>query len=470
MDVTKEKEQKLKFGKKLSWATGGMADCLMSSAIFPLAMPIYNIALGVSPVLIGYAMAIPRIWDAFADPLVGNISDNTNTRLGRRRPYIFMGAILAGILFALIWTPPTGLSEFSLFLYFLILSTLFFTAYSVFTIPWNALGYELSKDYNERTNVMAYRGFLASLASALLMPWPYKLCFMKLFGTVNEIQGVRVVGIIYGSMMILLGIIPAIFCKEQISFNYQKKLPLFKSLKETFKNKAFVILSCIMACVIIGVFLVSPLQTYIFIYHVFQGNKVQGANLSAAFQITYNILGMAIMPLIVNYAAKWGKKRVLQIGLLMIMCGYISTSWAFNSRYPYLALVICIFNSPGLACVSVLSSSMLADICDVDELNTGLRREGMYGGIFSWIFKVGMGAVIAISGIAVSLSGFDAALGANQKPQAIFNLRCYYAIAPVLILLIAFLLTFLFPITEKQMRQIRNVLNKGSLSNTINNR
>jgi GPH family glycoside/pentoside/hexuronide:cation symporter len=110
---------------------------------------------------------------------------------------------------------------------------------------------------------------------------------------------------------------------------------------------------------------------------------------------------------------------------------------------------------------------MLADICDIDELNTGFRREGMYGGIFSWIFKIGMGAVIAISGVAVSLSGFDAALGINQKPQAIFYLRCYYAIAPIVILIIAFSLTFLFPITEKQMRQIRDVLDKRNLNKTM---
>jgi GPH family glycoside/pentoside/hexuronide:cation symporter len=467
MNVTNEKEQKLTFGKKLSWGIGGMADCIMSSAIFPLAMPIYNIALGVSPVLIGYAMAIPRIWDAFADPLIGNISDNTNTRFGRRRPYIFVGALLTGILFALIWMPPVNSSKLGLFFYFIVLSTLFFSAYATFTIPWNALGYELSTDYNERTKVMAYRGFLASLAGAIIMPWPYKLCFMKLFGSTNEIQGVRIVGVIYGSMMILLGILPAIFCRERNPGYCQKKLSLQQSLKETFKNKTFVILSSIMACVIIGVFLVSPLQAYIFIFHIYKGCKAQGATLSAIFLATYNIVGMAMMPLLVYCASKWGKRRLLQIGLLMIICGYLSTPWTYNSKYPYLTLIVCFFHSPGIACISVLSSSMLADICDIDELNTGFRREGMYGGIFSWIFKVGMGAVIAMSGIAVSLSGFDAALGINQKPQAIFYLRCYYAISPIVFLTIAFLLTYLYPITEKQMRQTRDILDKRNLNKTM---
>lgn len=145
--------------RKIAWGTGTIADTLMANGINGLALPIYSIALGVSPGLTGLAVGIPRAWDATTDPLMGNISDNTCCKFGRRRPYIALGAILGEILFAILWMPPAMLGKTGLFIYFLLVAIHFFAAYTIYVVPQSALGFELSIDYNERTRVMAYRAF-----------------------------------------------------------------------------------------------------------------------------------------------------------------------------------------------------------------------------------------------------------------------------------------------------------------------
>ena len=118
---------------------------------------VLNLGLGMNPALVGLLGALPRLTDAITDPLMGYISDNTRSRWGRRRPYIFCGAILVGIVFALLWQLPDNRSENYYFWYFLIGSFLFYLAYTVFVTPWVALGYELTPDYHERTRLMGFR-------------------------------------------------------------------------------------------------------------------------------------------------------------------------------------------------------------------------------------------------------------------------------------------------------------------------
>src|SRR3989339_354745 len=115
----------LKRSIKLAWASGSLANVMMGNVINYLAYPIYVIGLGVSPVFLGWAMGIPRIWDAITDPVMGHISDNTRSRWGRRRPYILIGAILSGVVFALLWMPPVK-SGVTFIGYYLFVTTIFF--------------------------------------------------------------------------------------------------------------------------------------------------------------------------------------------------------------------------------------------------------------------------------------------------------------------------------------------------------
>jgi GPH family glycoside/pentoside/hexuronide:cation symporter len=114
--------------------------------------------------------------------------------------------------------------------------------------------------------------------------------------------------------------------------------------------------------------------------------------------------------------------------------------------------------APAMASVWILLGSMLADVCDVDELHTGLRREGMYGAMYSWFVKAGVAAVLAISGFLLKISGVDSNL-ATQAPEAIINIRILFALVPAGFVLISLICTCFYPLSEKRMHEIRAQLN-----------
>ena len=128
-------------------------------AVNSLAFPVYNMILGVSPALIGVALLIPRLWDAFTDPLMGVISDNFHSRWGRRKPFIVIGSIFMGVSFGLLWMAPTEWSETLKIAYFIVFQIFFFTFFTIFYVPYTALTYEMTPDYNERTRVMSVTAF-----------------------------------------------------------------------------------------------------------------------------------------------------------------------------------------------------------------------------------------------------------------------------------------------------------------------
>ena len=210
---TLEKDR-IPFVSKLIYGIGGFVNNLLAAAAGGM-MIVLNLGLGMNPALVGLLGALPRLTDALTDPLMGYISDHTRSRWGRRKPYIFIGAILAGIFFAMLWQLPENQSESFYFWYFLGGSVLFYLGYTIFATPWVALGYELTPDYHERTRLMGVQSFMAQTAY-LIAPW--FLWFMQwdlLFDSLAE--GASWLAIAVGIATIGLGILPAIFLKERFS-------------------------------------------------------------------------------------------------------------------------------------------------------------------------------------------------------------------------------------------------------------
>ncbi len=205
-------EDRISILHKLIYGLGAFVNNILAAAIGGMII-VLNLGFGMSPALVGLLGALPRVTDAVTDPLMGYISDNTKSRWGRRRPYIFVGAILVGVIFAILWQLPDGKSENFYFWYFLGGSLIFYLAYTMFATPWVALGYELTPDYHERTRLMGTQNFVGSIA---YMISPYFLAIMyseRLFDNVTD--GAAGLAIMIAVAVVGIGVLPAIFLRER---------------------------------------------------------------------------------------------------------------------------------------------------------------------------------------------------------------------------------------------------------------
>ena len=238
--------------------------------------------------LIGLAMMIFRIYDAFLDPYMGNLSDNTRTKLGRRRPFLFIGAVLSGLTFPLIWMIPKGLETYVTLGLFLVAAIIFYTSFTIFVVPWETLSAELSPDYNERTSVVSYR-ILAQMLAWGFMGWIYAIINLPIFE--NTLQGMRWTATGIGLLIIVFGLLPAFFCKERFEkiASKQHKIGFLESIKLSLSNKPFRVVLGLLVLMTLGGHLVMTLGQYLNIYYVFDGDK-EKASIVMGYVYTVNMI------------------------------------------------------------------------------------------------------------------------------------------------------------------------------------
>jgi glycoside/pentoside/hexuronide:cation symporter, GPH family len=453
-------EGRVSVKQKIGFGIGSVASVLGSHSISNLAHFVLNIGLGVNPVLVGLAQTIPRIWDAVSDPLVGHLSDNTRSRWGRRRPYIFVGSILTGILFALLWALPEGWSEKAYFAYFLGMSLLYYTALTIFMVPWGALGLEMSRDYHEKTRIQAVANFFGNVG-AIAMPWLFALTQLDVFE--NELQGARVVGIGMGVVLCITGLVPALVCREKerecnISTD---KVRLIEGLRITLTNRIFLLLMISVFLAATSFFIVCTLSPYIIIYHV-MGGDFKAASFFTGINGTAWVVSAIIFVAPVTWAAThFGKKVTFILFLVVNLLGHVSKIWCYNPAHPWLVVIPPALVSAGFVSLWMVGLSMIADICDLDELKTGNHRSGSYQAVYGWIVKTGISVSTLISGILLVKIGFDADLTV-QFAETILWLRVLEAAIPALATAAAIAVITRYPLSESRVYEIREALEQRS--------
>ena len=462
---------RIPFHHKLIYGLGAFVNNLLAAAIGGMVI-VLNLGLGMNPALVGILGALPRLTDAVTDPLMGYISDHTKTRWGRRRPYIFLGAIFAGAAFALLWQLPRGQSEVFYFWFFLIGSLIFYLGYTVFATPWVALGYELTPDYHERTRLMGVQNFIGQLAY-LLSPW--FLLVMQQEGWFDDmVEGAAGLAVAIGLVTVGLGVIPAIFLRERFSAvaaaeSAHKPRPLpgaasrfvhnvldfLQGFVTTLRFTPFLKLCAVTFLVFNGFMLVSSFQFYVIIYYVFGGDQAAGAEYAGYAGTLGAASTFCVIFFVTWLGTRIGKRRALLISIGISMIGYALKWVCYNPEAPWLVLLPAPLLAFGLGGLFTLMPSMIADTVDMDELQTRERREGMYGAIFWWVVKLGMAAAIAAGGFLLNATGFDVARAGDQSQQAIFLMRLFDAFVPLAASGIACWILVTFPITEARAREVR---------------
>ncbi len=463
-------EDRISLAQKSAYAIGMLVNNLQAAAL-PAMVVILNLGLGMDPILVGIIGFAPRIFDAVSDPMMGYISDHTRSRWGRRRPYIFVGAILAGLVFAAMWQLPAGHSESFYFWTFLVASVFYFLTYTIYATPFVAFGFEMTPDYHERTRLQAFANTAGQLAW-VGVPWFYAIMASDLF--TDTVHGARVLAVWVGGSICVLGIIPAIFCREKFASlpdveetgNESSDLrsfwghaeDFFKGVGTTFKCRPFVKLCSATFLVFNGFQLGASFSLYVIIYYVFLGADEKAGALFGWFGTLTAICTLGVIPLTAWISTKIGKRKTFLITISISLVGYAMKWVGYDPDHPYWLLASCPFVAFGTGSLFTLMGSMVADVCDYDELESNERREGVFGAIYWWMVKVGMALAGLLTGVLLKVSGFDVALGAAQSEKTLFLLRVFDVGVPLFTSALAIWVMATYSITEAKAHEIRREL------------
>ena len=468
---------KVPMGQKIAFGFG-----MLANQMFPAVISIFIVVLvqnlGFPGWMWGVVSLVPRLFDAITDPIMGFISDNTKSKWGRRKQYVLLGAVIMGISFIVMWQLYKDNTVDYNFTYFLLWSLVFYVGLTIFSVPYVAMGYEMSNDFHERTNIMAVAQFIGQWAW-VIAPWFWVIMDDKSFFESGEVA-VRELAIWVGIICMIFAMIPAIFIKSKSTLNEKYDSITFKNILkslhtifiinfgQSLKIKAFRKL-CVATFLIFNAFNTVAAFTY-FIIVFFLFNGATGPDGAWWWPTLFGSVGalvttFLVIPVVTQMSKKIGKKKAFIVSQSVSIIGYIMLWFLFIPGKPYLFLFALPFFSFGIGGLFTLMMSMTADVIDLDELNTGKRREGIFGAIYWWMVKFGFGIAGGLSGVIFSVIGWESG-GATQSEEALFGLRLFFSGLPILGTLIAIYIMWDYDLSEEKAGEIRAKLETRKASNT----
>ncbi len=459
---------KVPFGQKVAFGVG-----MLANQMFPAVLGIFMVVLvqdlGFPGWMWGVIYFFPRIFDSITDPIMGFISDNTKSKWGRRRQYVFVGAILMGVAFIVMWQLYRENGVNFNFTYFLLWSFVFYLGLTIFSVPYVAMGYEMSNDFHERTSIMAVAQWIGQWAW-VIAPWFWVIMYDPDWFPTAEVA-TRQLAIWVGIVCMLFAMVPAIFLRSRSTLNEDYAPLNLKSIgkslkeilngfKEAFKLKPFRKL-CIATFLIFNAFnTIAAFSFFIVVYYLFNGD----APAAGVWPTLFGSLGalvttFVVIPIVARMSKSIGKKNAFVLSQSISIVGYIMLWFLFVPGKPWLFIFALPFFSFGIGSLFTLMMSMTSDVIDLDELHSGKRREGIFGAIYWWMVKFGFAIAGGLSGVILSVVGFNADAG-MQAEETLIGLRAFYSGLPILGTSIAILVMRNYDVTEERANEIRAELDR----------
>lgn len=432
---------------KLAFGSGDIGPAIATAIMSFFLLYFLTDVARLSPGAASVILLLTKIWDSINDPIMGMLSDRVHTRWGRRRPWFLFGAIPFGVSFFLLFlVPNTG--DAGKFLYYLVVSLALDTAFTVVNVPYTALTPELSRDYDERTSLNSFR-FSFSIGAGLLAAVLHPV----IVGAVTPVAGEQMGYAVSAAIWAVVCTVPFFFAfwgtYERHTAEEEESMPFLEGLKTTFANRAFRYVTGIYLLSWLVVQTVSTIVIYYLTYWLGQPGLVAPVILA--------VQGSALIWLFIwtSVSRRVGKKGVYYRGMVFwIAVGF--GLFAVQPDWPSWSIIVLgMLAGVGVATAYLVPWAMLPDVIELDELETGKRREGAFYGFFVLLQKLGLALGLFLVGQALQWSGYvtpppGATDPIAQPDNALLVIRLLIGPVPAVILAAGIYLVYRFPITKEQ--------------------
>lgn len=443
----------LPWSVKLAYGVGELAAAVPASLSAFFVLYFFTTVAGLNPALAGSVILIGRLWDAINDPLIGWLSDRTVSPLGRRFPWMLGGVVPMALCALLLWTVPPFASQGSIFAYYVVLSFVAFAAFTAVQLPYTALAAELSDDYDERTTLIGTKAAF-SIGAGILAVLMAQIVFAEVADPKRQY-------FILGAISASLAVVMVGLCVAGTYRRYwqaQKVLArahppavaaasLLGDIRSVFGNVAFRQVLGLYLCSWMSVQVTAAMLPYFV-------DAWMGLSETHSAQMALAVQGTAIVMLLGwNRVARWSDKRIVFLlgapvamialfGLITVRPGQIG--WMYS---------LGILAGLGVATLYTMPFAMLPDVIDLDELQSGQRREGLYFSSLVFLQKLGLAAALFLSGQLLSWTGYNSQ-AVTQPDQALWAIRLLIGPLPALLLLSSLWFAYRYPISRDLHRQI----------------
>jgi GPH family glycoside/pentoside/hexuronide:cation symporter len=449
-----KKEAPLSLYVKISYGSGDLVAGLAFNTLNFFYLYFLNTVVGMPAYLAGLVLLIGRVWDAFMDPVMGMIVDSTTSKQGKHRFWMLVSIVPFVVTFFLLWMRFPG-NQTIQFAVYSVLFLLFSTAFTMYNIPYGSMTADLTRDYNERTGLTGVRMVFSLFAMIVGAGLTQLLAGEKNIGYAGAAG-------IYGVVMVSAGL-TAFFATRGRDTVVQKPEGIHLRLwLQAFQNRPFVLL--------VSSYLLLTIATTgvagIFVYFVKYRLRLSGDFQSSAIMGVLVVSAIAALPLWAWVSKTVSKKAALFSGMAIFATGLIVialTGLSFGLKMFYIFTVIA---GTGLSSFFIVLWSMIPDVVEYGQMQTGNRHEGVYYGLWFFVQKLGMALSAVISGAVLSGTGFRQSTGGailDQAPGAIAGITALLAWAPLLFIIAGLGVLVFYPIDAAKHAEIRRCINRESI-------
>lgn len=449
--------EKISTKTKILYGFGDLGIQALTAALQFWLLFFYTDIAHIDPAIAGTALMVGKLtWDAINDPFFGYLSDKTNTKWGRRRPWMLFGAIPLGLCAWLLFSLPEGLMGAKAFLAVLITFLLLDTCHSAVSISYYALTPELTLDYSERTSLTTVRevftvlGYIVGAGITKMLADIFQNAFQ-----ITTSQSWSAVGATFGVVTVITVMTTALTVKERKRPEFKpNSMPPIKAFLMTFKNKPFMQLMSAQLLSSFSFTLLTTLLSYYVIYQIKMEDQ-----LTLIMLILLVCIGIFLFPW--RYVSdKINKGPSYALGLFIASLAVIATFFYPNHPTPLIYVTVAVAGL-GFSGQWVFPWSMLPDVVEYDQVMTGERHEGIYYGMWSFLGKFTNALGVAVSGWALKLFGY-VANQPQQTERALLGIRLFFGPVAAGVLLISLPLLIWYPITKKTHAEMLEEINKNN--------